>query len=119
MQFVISDKTLSPARSKDASSPFRGPEWSGSKEEEEDDDRKLLEDYIKYLRAEQASLKPPAHRPLPGAGSAAARINARIVAKMAEVQKAVCDTLPTETPKPRMEKAALLQELQAVRVCEG
>ncbi|XP_053150943.1 nuclear receptor subfamily 2 group F member 6 isoform X6 [Hemicordylus capensis] len=80
-----------------------------------EDERKMLQEYIQLLRAEQASIKLPTHWLLPGADSAAARINTGIGAKVTEVRRALQDVLSTEAEKPTMEKGQLLQELQAIR----
>ncbi|XP_028569803.2 harmonin-binding protein USHBP1 isoform X2 [Podarcis muralis] len=85
----------------------------------EEGDRKLLRDYIRRLREEQASLKLPPCRPPPGPDSAAARISSRIGTKVAAVQKALWETLPSEAAQPRMEKTRLLQELQEAREALG
>ncbi|KAL8177586.1 UNVERIFIED_CONTAM: hypothetical protein K2H54_013775, partial [Gekko kuhli] len=81
----------------------------------EKDRKEVLQGYIRRLRAEQASLKLPASRPPPRADSVAARLNAGIGAKVAEVQRALCDVLPTEAASPKMEKLHLVQELQTTR----
>lgn len=86
---------------------------------EEDGEREMLQEYIKLLKMEQASVKLPTHQPLNGADSAAARINAGIGAKVAEVQRTLQNTLSAEAVKPRMEKVHLCQELQTIRVSEG
>ncbi|XP_032992766.1 Usher syndrome type-1C protein-binding protein 1 [Lacerta agilis] len=85
----------------------------------EEGDRKVLRGYIRRLREEQSSLKLPPCRPPPGPDSAAARISSRIGTKVAEVQKASQDTLPSEAAQPRMEKTRLLQELQEAREALG
>ncbi|XP_015262301.1 PREDICTED: Usher syndrome type-1C protein-binding protein 1, partial [Gekko japonicus] len=87
------------------------PEPSGL----EEDRKEVLQEYIRRLRAEQASLKLPASRTPSRADSAAARINAGIGAKVAEVQRALCDVLPTGAASPKMEKLHLVQELQTTR----
>ncbi|XP_054836292.1 harmonin-binding protein USHBP1 [Eublepharis macularius] len=81
----------------------------------EEDRKEVLQDYIRRLKAEQASLKLPTQRTPPGADSAAARINAGIGAKVAEVQRALHGVLPTDTTHPKMDKLHLVQELQATR----
>ncbi|XP_063003172.1 harmonin-binding protein USHBP1 [Elgaria multicarinata webbii] len=81
----------------------------------EDDKRTVLREHIGRLRAEQASVKLPAQRPPAGPDSVAARINAGIGAKVAEVHRALRDNLPAEAARPKMEKAHLLRELQAAR----
>nr|XP_028569804.1 Usher syndrome type-1C protein-binding protein 1 isoform X2 [Podarcis muralis] len=85
----------------------------------EEGDRKVLRGYIRRLREEQASLKLPPCRPPPGPDSAAARITSRIGTKVAAVQKALRETLPSEAAQPRMEKTRLLQELQEAREALG
>ncbi|KAJ6652831.1 hypothetical protein lerEdw1_010611 [Lerista edwardsae] len=85
------------------------PDSKGVKE----DERKMLQEYIKLLKIEQASVKLPTHQPLTGA--AAGRINAGIGAKVAEVQRTLQNTLSAEAVKPKVEKVHLLQELQTVR----
>ncbi|XP_061457863.1 harmonin-binding protein USHBP1 isoform X2 [Rhineura floridana] len=93
----------------------RAPELWGSA-----DERKVLREYIRSLRAEQASLKlPAASWPPPGPDSPAARINARIDTKVAEVQRATRDALPSKAAQPKMDKARLLHELEAAREALG
>nr|XP_034976901.1 Usher syndrome type-1C protein-binding protein 1 isoform X1 [Zootoca vivipara] len=79
-------------------------------------DREVLRGHIQRLREEQASLKLP--ESTPGLGSAA-RISSRIGTKVAAVQKALRETLPSEAAQPRMEKTRLLQELQEAREALG
>ncbi|XP_077188082.1 harmonin-binding protein USHBP1 [Paroedura picta] len=79
------------------------------------DRKEVLQEYIRRLRAEQASLKLPASRAPPRADSVAARINTAIGAKVAEVQRALCDVPPMEVASPKMEKSHLVQELQTSR----
>ncbi|XP_042336233.1 Usher syndrome type-1C protein-binding protein 1 isoform X2 [Sceloporus undulatus] len=81
----------------------------------EEEDRKVLRDYIQHLRTEKASLKLPTHRPPPGPGSVAAEINLGIEARVAEIQRALHDALPSEMTPKKMEKAQLLRELQVAR----
>ncbi|XP_060089062.1 harmonin-binding protein USHBP1-like [Heteronotia binoei] len=87
------------------------PEPSGL----EKDRKEVLQEYIRRLRAEQASLKLPASGTSPRTDFAAARINAGIVAKVAEVQRAWSDVLTPEAASPKMEKLHLVQELQTAR----
>ncbi|XP_060089069.1 harmonin-binding protein USHBP1 [Heteronotia binoei] len=87
------------------------PEPSGL----EKDRKEVLQEYIRRLRAEQASLKLPASGTSPRIDFAAARINAGIVAKVAEVQRALSDVLTPEAASPKMEKLHLVQELQTAR----
>lgn len=84
-----------------------------------EDEKTTLQEYIKLLKAERASVKLPTHQPLPGVDSAAARINAGIGAKVAELQRTLQNTLSPEAVKPKMEKGHLLRELQNMRVKEG
>nr|XP_056700649.1 harmonin-binding protein USHBP1 [Euleptes europaea] len=79
------------------------------------DRREVLQEYIRRLKAEQGSLKLPTQRTLPGADSVAARINAGIGVKAAEVQRALCGILPAEDASPKMEKLQLVQELQMTK----
>ncbi|XP_044276938.1 Usher syndrome type-1C protein-binding protein 1 [Varanus komodoensis] len=87
------------------------PGARGSAEEE----RKALLGRIAWLRAEQASVKLPAHWPPLRPDSATASINAGIRARVAEVQRTLRDELLPEATQPKMEKAHLLQGLQAAR----
>uniref|UniRef100_A0ACB8F2R5 Uncharacterized protein n=1 Tax=Sphaerodactylus townsendi TaxID=933632 RepID=A0ACB8F2R5_9SAUR len=79
----------------------------------EEDRRKVLQEYIRHRRIEQDSLKLPIPQTLSGADSVAARINAEVRTKVAEVQRAVCAVVPAACPK--MEKLHLVQGLQMAK----
>lgn len=114
MKLAVMDKALKSLQRynmEDLMSEQSFPAFSGGKE----DEKRILQEYIKLLKAEQASVKLPNHQPLPGIDSVATRINAGIGAKVAEVQRTLQDTLSIEAAKPKMEKGHLLQELQTIR----
>ncbi|XP_066492012.1 harmonin-binding protein USHBP1 [Tiliqua scincoides] len=114
MKLAVMDKALKSLQRynmEDYISEQSFPDPSGVKE----DEKTTLQEYIKLLKAERASVKLPTHQPLPGVDSAAARINAGIGAKVAELQRTLQNTLSPEAVKPKMEKGHLLRKLQNMR----
>ncbi|XP_034281763.1 harmonin-binding protein USHBP1 [Pantherophis guttatus] len=77
--------------------------------------KQRLWERIGHLRAEQSSLKLPAHPPPPGLVAVAARLSAGIAAKATEGRRALQEALPGSAAPPRMEKGQLLRELHTAR----
>ncbi|XP_058019637.1 harmonin-binding protein USHBP1 [Ahaetulla prasina] len=89
----------------------RSPQLTGSEVEA----KRRLREHIGHLRAEQSSLKLPAHPPPPGLSTVAARLSAGIAAKATEGRRALQEAFPGSATPPRMEKGQLLRELHNAR----
>ncbi|XP_073180304.1 harmonin-binding protein USHBP1 [Lepidochelys kempii] len=79
----------------------------------------ILHEYIRRLRAEQASVEVSllelGCQAAPGSAGAMIQSNDAIKAKLDEAVRVAGGVLPRETPRPKMEKPQLLHDLVAIR----
>ncbi|XP_077698084.1 LOW QUALITY PROTEIN: harmonin-binding protein USHBP1 [Eretmochelys imbricata] len=79
----------------------------------------ILHEYIRRLRAEQASVEVSllelGCQAAPGSAGAVIQSNDAIEAKLDEAVRVAGGALPRETPRPKMEKPQLLHDLVAIR----
>ncbi|XP_067418416.1 harmonin-binding protein USHBP1 [Emydura macquarii macquarii] len=100
----------------DGASGIRGRQSAPSRGGAEE---RILREYIRRLRAEQASvevsLREPGCGAAPGSAGVVTRSNDAIKAKVEEAVRLVVGDLPGETPRPKREKPQLLHDLGATR----